>query len=191
MRKLFKVGVIVGSLAFGGYIYAQSDAGAEDTTPTATPTAEPQQPHEELTPQQMIEKADELIKKMRDGLKEVIKIQRVARKQQDVIKLNCVNDKLLQVKQLLNISEGASTDMQEAIAQNDETERYHQFGKIEIGNEQVNGLVEEAKNCIGEELIYIGPLQIDVDAPEVEDPDQDPFPDDIDIDPPAYASPFA
>lgn len=188
MRNFLKAGVVAGSLIFGGLIYAQD---AADEKPATEPTAEikEQAPKVELTPKEMSFKADELIGLMREGLKEVIKVQKIARKQQDVIKLNCVNDKLLQVKQLLNIGEGANTNMQEAIAQGDETERYHQYGKITISQEQVKGLVEEAKNCIGEELIYIGPLDVDVDAPDVEDP-EDVFPDDIDIDPPAYASPF-
>ena len=190
MRNLVKVSLIAGSLAFGGLLYAQEGGG--DKQEKKADTAEVDVSGEkkaELSPLEMQKKTDELIGAMREGLKEVIKVQKIARKQQDVIKLNCVNDKLLQVKQLLNIAEGANTDMQEAIEQVNENERYHQYGKVVIGAEQVSGLVEEAKNCIGEELIYIGPLTIDVDRPDIDDPDQNPFPE-VDIEPPAYASPF-
>lgn len=187
MRKLLKAGAIACSLALGGgALYAQQDGGdtEDDKSVEATIKGEKK---DSLTPAQMAQEADELIKAMREGLKSVIAVQQIARKQKDVIKLNCVNDKLLQVKQLLNIAETANTDLQEAIAQSDENERYHQYGKIVVAAEQVRLLVEESRNCIGEELVYVGPLQVDVDKPEVEDPGDDTDPS---VEPPAYASPF-
>ena len=66
------------------------------------------------------------------------------------------------IKQLLNIAEGANTNMHEAIAQEDEDGRYHEFGKVVIAEQQVTVLTGEAENCIGEELVFLGPTEIDV-----------------------------
>jgi len=191
MRKLLTYSLLATALVFGGVLYADNEGGAGDdpNKKTTEKVADKEAEKVEYTPTEMMHEVNKLVKKMVQGLREVVKIQKVARKQQDVIKLNCVNDKLLQIKQLVNIADGAALEIVEAIEQNDESERYHQFGKIVIGEEQVRGLVEEAKNCMGEELIYIGPLDIDVDKPDVEG-HEDPFPE-VDLEPPAYASPFA
>ena len=69
----------------------------------------------QLTPQEMSTKADEVLAEMKQIFKRVVELQHAARSQKDVIKLNCVNDKLLQLKQLLNIAEGARNNMIEAI----------------------------------------------------------------------------
>ena len=199
MRKLSTAFVVSLSLVLGGFLYAQDEgdevgeevakADGADPAETADVAAEERV---ELTPDEMTFKADELIKAMRAGLKEVIKVQKVARKQQDVIKLNCVNDKLLQVKQLMNIAEASSTDMVEAIAQQDIESTQHQFSQITIASEKTDGLRSEAEGCIGEELIFLGPTEVVVDDPGLQDDPTAPEPFnwyDI-IEPPAYASPF-
>lgn len=142
-----------------------------------------------LSPADMVAESERLVSGMQTVLKKIVGLQQVARKQKDVIKLNCVNDKLLQVKQLLNIAEGATTNMHEAIAQEDEAGRYHEFGKIVIADQQVRVLAGEAENCIGEELVFLGPTEVEVDEPEHPDDPTGPEPE-IEIEDPGYASPF-
>jgi hypothetical protein len=96
-------------------------------------------------------------------------LQEVARKEKDVIKLNCVNDKLLQLKQLMNIADQARTNLEEAIARKDEEARYHEFGRITIASQQAQVLGSEAENCVGEDLTFLGPTQVIVDEPELPD----------------------
>jgi hypothetical protein len=168
----------------GGALYAQ------DAEPKADVEV-PMEKQAQLSPADMIAEAEKLITTMQASLKKVVQLQQIARKQKDVIKLNCVNDKLLQVKQLLNIAEAASTNMHEAIAQDDEGGRYHEFGKIVIAEQQVRVLAGEAENCIGEELVFLGPTEVEVDEPENPDDPTEPPDDDIDVEPPGYASPFS
>lgn len=187
MRKTLKYTVILASLVIGGFVYAQADDDEpKEETPDVTAPSEKQV---QLSPREMTANADKLIAKMREGLQKTVELQQVVRKQKDVIKLNCVNDKLLQLKQLLNIAEGARTDLTEAIAQGDENARYHEYSQIVITSEQVDGLVGEAQNCVGEELIYLGPTDVDVDKPDIQD-DPAEGDDDVDVEPPGYASPF-
>ena len=125
-----------------------------------------------------------------DDAQHVEQLRLTARKQKDVIKLNCINDKYLQIKSLLNISDEAASRLDVAILGKDEEGRYHEFTKFTISVEKVKALRGEADACVGEELTYLGDTIVDVDKPEIpDDPTaEDPF-DDV-IEPPAYASPF-
>lgn len=180
------VAVVLGSFAVGGTILAQT---AEDEAPEVTAPIEKQAV---LTPAEMQTTSEAYLKDMQTVLVRIVELQQLARKQKDVIKLNCVNDKLLQVKQLLNIAEASRTNMVEAIAQSDDAGTAHQFSQISIAKEKTEGLHNEAEGCIGEELVFLGPTETTVDDPGLPDDPTAPDPFDWDdvIEPPAYASPF-
>jgi len=108
---------------------------------------------------------------MEDALKHMVGLQEIARRTKDVIKLNCVNDKLVSEKQIINIADIANNNMKEAIARGDEEARYHEFGRITIANNQSQQLVAEAEVCIGQELTFLGATTVTVEEPNVpEDP---------------------
>ena len=180
-----------------GLLWAQPDDNGVDESKDVD-TSVPMEKQAKLTPKQMRTNSERLIGEMKNMLERVIAVQQVARKQKDVIRLNCVNDRLLQVKKLLNIAESSRNDLIEAIAADNERERYHQFSKVKISHEKVTVLRDEAEACVGEELIFIGPTEVAVDKPTLpDDPTRnDPFiltgdgavADDIER--PAYASPY-
>jgi len=144
-----------------------------------------------ISPHDMQQQAAADLDKMRAALTRIVALQEVGRKQKDVIKLNCVNDKLLQVKQLLNIAEEASTNLSEAIARNDEESRYHEFSRITISAQQVSVLMTEAEDCLGSWDLLPGAAQIEVSEPEQpDDPTLQPQPDFPVVDLPPLASPF-
>jgi len=150
----------------------------------------------------MATKTEDLIAEMEGFHKAVLGDQSQAKQSKDVIKLNCVNENLLAVKQLLNIAEAAKNELQEAIARDDKDEQRHQFGQITIAHEKASTARTEALNCIGEELHFIGKNDLQVDGPDVKhDPTDDGdvgqasgddvFADDVGLEDPGYASPFA
>lgn len=187
LRKTIAAAALA-ALAFGGHsLYAQPGGADEDAEVTV-----PMETEAQISPAEMREQVASLISEMQGMLKRVVDLQQVARKEKDVIKLNCVNDKLLQVKQLLNIADEAENELVEAIAQQDEADRYHQYGQVTISHEKVSVLRDEAEACIGEELIFLGPTEVETDAPDIQDDptDDDTFEDDLLLEDPAYASPF-
>jgi hypothetical protein len=187
-RKLVLVAVLGAAVAGGTYLHAQPGAGEGEGDADITVPMEVQA---EISPREMREQTDAHVTEMQGMLERVVELQQVARKQNDVIKLNCVNDKLLQVKQLLNIAEAARTNMIEAIAAQNEGDRYHQFGQVTIAHEKVSVLRDEAEACIGEELVFLGPTEVDVDKPDiVDDPTRDSLFPPFEIEEPAYATPF-
>ncbi|MEM9488609.1 MAG: hypothetical protein AAGC55_05665 [Myxococcota bacterium] len=202
-RTLLPAAALAAMFTAAGIIYAQpeggggsGDAGNGDDPPAGTDreVTVPMEKYADLPPRAMLEQSESLIGEMKGMLDRVIAIQQVARKQKDVIRLNCVNDRLIQVKKLLNIAESARNNLVEAIAAENKNERFHQFSKVTISHENVSVLRDEAEACVGEELIFLGPTAVEVDRPVIiDDPTKEnPFDYDpaVGMERPAFATPF-
>jgi hypothetical protein len=192
-RKWLTSLVIPASLALGGIVLAQQGPATAPTTQPAPDHAEvevPMMARANISPAEMTQQANAYISKMNDTVKYMVQLEDVARHEKDVIKLNCVNDKLLQLKQLLNIADKANNNMQEAIARGDEDARYHELGRVTIAYQQSQALKTDADNCIGEELAFLGPTQITAYEPtEPENPTLAPGPEFPVVQPLPIASP--
>jgi hypothetical protein len=119
-----------------------------------------------LTDQEKIEKASEHVVKMKASMKAVLRRVEDARNEKDVVKLNCVNEKLTQVKGLLKVAEQADVALSEAIARKDESADT-EFQKISMARTKIEQLRGEADQCIGQ-LAYVVDSETSV---EVEQPD--------------------
>ncbi len=144
-----------------------------------------------LTPAEMTNQAKEYFKGMGDVVKRIQNLQEQAKREKDIIRLNCVTDKLVQARVNVNIAEQSMSTMQESIARNDEGAETHEFTRLTIVNQKVTVLGAEAENCIGEDLSFVGATRVDVEVdPNIPqyDPTQpgSPF---IDITRPPEASP--
>lgn len=218
-QRSLRIALLTAALAAalgGGILYAQP---AEPPKPADAPKADepkpggPASPKElpdvtlpgeknvDLAPREMSAKATELIKAMEGTHRAVLEMQAAAKQAKDVIKLNCVNENLLAVKQLLNIADAAENELDEAIARGDRSEEVHQFGQITIASEKSSAARDEAQGCLGEELHFVGKNDIVVTGPAIRnDPThdgdlghpggQDPFGVSVPLEDPVFASPF-
>ncbi len=138
-------------LALGaGFALAQGPVGPPPATPT--PVAQPNTPTEASTipDSEKIKRSGDAITKMRSQLKEVLGKLEEARQSKDVVKLNCVNEKLAQMKGLLRISEQADIALQEAAAKKETETAEHEYTKVSIAQVKVNELRAAAEECIGQ-----------------------------------------
>lgn len=193
MRTFHKVAAIAALIAvalFTGSLQAQQAGDDEADNKAPADVTVPMEKTAKLTPAEMRAKADELVANMQGIFNRVLEIQQIARTQKDVIKLNCVNDRLLQIKQLLNIAESSRTDLIEAISKQDESGRYHRFSLVTIAFENITTLREEAEACVGNELTFLGPTEVLVDKPDILDDPTFIDPGGVLIERPAYASVF-
>jgi hypothetical protein len=117
-------------------------------------------------------------------------LQQVARQEKDVIKLNCVNDKLVQAKPEMNIADAKELELDTA----GDTERMAAFESISQAADGLRRLREESDQCIGEPITFSGGESSNsFTGPHAPD---DPTKGGgggmigIPIEPPAYASPF-
>lgn len=120
-----------------------------------------------------------------EDLRHVLHLQQLARKDKDVIKLNCVNDKLVQLKAQMNIFDRAKSVLENS---SDADDRSRLFADVNEPSQNVRKLREEADQCIGETALATE-SQSGWTGPAVPDsPYGEPF--DPDFEPPAYASPY-
>jgi hypothetical protein len=143
-----------------------------------------------LTIAQLQAGAEELATQASTDLNHVNQLRLAAQRGQDPIKLDCVNDKLLQMKgerNLLDVSTGSVGDAVALV--NEEKGNQAMKGARKVAS-KIHSLREAADACIGSnEVFYQGDTQVDWNGPETDDPDGNGF--DPSLEPPAYASPFS
>lgn len=125
-----------------------------------------------LGDRQKLDRADEHLVRMRQALKEVIGRLEDARNEKDIVRLNCVNEKLTQIKGLLKVSEQADIALQESVARRDQAAEA-EFQKIAIARAKVDQLRSEVEECIGQ-LAFAVDEKTTVEVEQPRDlPDQD------------------
>ena len=114
-----------------------------------------------------IQRSAEALQRMRVVLKDVLGKLEEARSTKDVVKLNCVNEKLSQIKGLLRISEQADVALQESIAKKETSSGEHEFTKVSIARLKVDQLRAEAEECIGQLAFRTDEnLSVEVETPQ-------------------------
>ncbi len=150
----------VALVLFGGPMAVSTSALAQAADPApsaAVPTGGLKieaQESERLSDKEKLSRGEEAVAFMQKTLRDVLERVEEARKERDLVKLNCVNEKLTQVKALLRIGEQAYVALQEAVARGAEDGAQHEYAKIVIARQRVNELRAEAEQCIGQ-LAYV------------------------------------
>jgi hypothetical protein len=104
----------------------------------------------------------------------VLHVQALVRKDKDVIKLTCVNDKLIQMKAQMDLFDNANLQLEAgASSSNDEITR-SSYQEAEKASEDVKRLRGEADGCAGELELYKQESRTDVERPpDLDDPTDD------------------
>ncbi len=149
---------IIAVVLVGGLALAQAPA---TPPPPETPDAS------KVPDAEKLRQSADAVTKMRTALKDVLEKLEEARNSKDVVKLNCVNEKLTQIKGLLRISEQSDVALQEAVARKETATAEHEYTKVTIARQKVAQLRAEAEECIGQLAFRTDEnLQVDVELPE-------------------------
>jgi hypothetical protein len=100
-----------------------------------------------------LDAAADNIARMKAALKQVLTRAEQARNEKDVVKLNCVNEKLTQIKALIKVAEQADIALHEAVAAKDGGGEAD-FSKVAIARTKVDGLRADSEQCVGQ-LAYM------------------------------------
>ena len=129
-----------------------------------------------LTPQEQLVESQKPLSRMDAAAASVRKMLEEARRQRDVVKTLCLNDKLSQIDVAVRSARDRRTQLQEAVNRNDAELTNHEFTIMTVLRQRTEQLVAEANQCIGEESAFIGDtkttLQVDPEIP----PDDTPYP---------------
>jgi hypothetical protein len=167
------------------------------TGPGAPPPANvdiPLRQRSTLSPQDMMSQARDYQQRIDDVYKQMQSLVEQARQSKDVIRLNCVLDKVAQLKAHKSIVDTAVRSLAEANARRDDGAAVHEYTRITIVNQKAQVLGSEAQACVGEDLSYVGATRVDVEVNGVPPgdftaPGTPGIPDHV-IDRPPLASPY-
>jgi hypothetical protein len=168
----------------GGWL---SPNGSNGSTPiTTTQQTDAARASATLSPADLQVRVHLLHDQTRADARHVQYLQQLARKEKDIIKLNCVNDKLVQIKPQMNLADAAEAELEGAA----DAARMSVYDRCVGAAESVRRLREEADQCIGESITqgasessnsFTGPTAPD-DPTKGFNGNQ--------IEPPGYASPY-
>ena len=175
--KHVSAGLLALALTGGGLLWAQpGNSPATDDDDAAGSVADKggavqgSTDASELSQQEMTLEADRLIADIDTARSGVIEVQGAAREDKDMVRLNCVDDKLAQADELREIATVARSELAATVAAGDREGRLHQYSLITISHERAGAVREEANACIGEEMSFEGDNDIDVNDPGLDDP---------------------
>jgi hypothetical protein len=145
-----------------------------------------------LSPSETVKEARGYKQKMNDTKTRIDRLGDKARKEKDVIKINCLNDKSVQVKGHIAVADQSMSTLESAVKSGDDGTRQHEFIRMTIVFEKVIVLGTEAENCIGEDVSYVGDTRVTVEIDPtipLDDPSEPllPLPD---VTRPPQATPF-
>jgi polyribonucleotide nucleotidyltransferase len=160
MKTLARSITLVAALGGGAMLHADTQAPAPRV----------------LSASEMTTKAATVRAQIGEDNQKVLTFKEQARKLKDVIKLNCVNDKQIQVKAEMNIADLANDELQGAIGKTGPDEQAA-FTQLTAASDAIRRLREEAAACIGEPELFKQEQGGTVDSPNIiDDPtQQNPF----------------
>lgn len=139
-------------------------ADAPATAPTEATVTAPQAAS--IAPQEMLAQSQDYRARINETQARLNGLIDAARKDKDIIRLNCLTDKSVQVKANATIADQAIAALQDAMSRNDDGASLHEFTRVTIVNQKVQVLSQEADACVGEDLTFVGQTRVDVEEPK-------------------------
>jgi hypothetical protein len=161
-------------LVLAGAGAGMDDAFAQDLDATPPPAdgstapvdlAPPQntaQGEAPLSPEEMLAKAKQFVAGIEQSSASISRQLQAARKERDVVRVLCLNDKLNQVDVALGSAQDRLGSLRTAAARSDGDRSRHEYTVLEVLNDRVRVLVNESNQCVGEETGFIGEAEVSV-----------------------------
>ncbi len=175
--------------AFGVLALAAGPAGAQQpngggaaapgpapTGPSSTDGQVGFQRKTTLTPQEQLAEAQKHVTRMEGAATGVRKMLEEARRQRDVVKTLCLNDKLSQIDVAIRSARDRRGQLQAAVNRNDVELSNHEFTILTVLRQRSEQIVAEANQCIGEESAFVGDTRTTVKIDPQIPPDETPYP---------------
>jgi hypothetical protein len=110
----------------------------------------------QLTPQQQLQNTARIIAEMGVARRNVSQMLDRANQERDIIKVNCLNDKLTQIDVAIRSAREHQELLQTAVSVSNDNQRNHEYALIVIFQQRVRALDVEARQCVGEDAAGFG-----------------------------------
>ncbi|HSN82946.1 MAG TPA: hypothetical protein VLS88_10240 [Polyangiales bacterium] len=161
-------------IAAGGLTYAVAQEASETTVdviqvePMGAPSAA--QPS---SPAAQSKAAEAAVEKAAASCTAQSQALRSAKRETDIIRATCLEDKLAQCEANLQNIKRRQTALNEAISEGDAGRRNHEFTVIGVLSQKFNALAQAANQCVGQDLFDTGETQVREDV-DLFAPDENP-----------------
>jgi hypothetical protein len=165
LGALVAVVVFAGAAVLASQAFAQepdveaSEAAGSDLAPSGTVA---ERSAAELTPRERVDRAKELVAGIERSAQSIQRQLQTARKDRDVVRVLCLNDKLNQVDVAQRSAQDRMAALDAAAQREDMDRSRHEYTVLEVLADRVRVLVGESNQCIGEETGYIGEAEVSV-----------------------------
>ena len=155
----------LGATGFGLAIAQDADAEAEATeAPVEGEDGElPVRRRAQLTPEEQVAEAERIEEHGVQISRRVMAMLDEARRERDIIRVTCLNDKLTQVNAHLRTLQSRRENLQEAVNTADESRRNHEFTVITVLSQHFRTLEQEANACISQDIFETGTTRVVTD----------------------------
>lgn len=147
----------VGGLAYaqgtGGTGGGSDDDGSEDASTGVTRRAD-------LTPEEQVTEAERIQTGARSLSQRVMGMLDEARREGDVVRVTCLDDKLTQINAHAHTLDDRIESLQEATTTADGDRRNHEFTVISVLGQNFQQLERDANECIGQSMFETGTTRV-------------------------------
>ena len=184
------VGALLGATGFGIAIAqdAENEAEESDVDDDGADAEIGVRRRAQLTPQEQLAEAERLEERGTQISRRVLAMLDEARRERDIIRVTCLNDKLAQINARLRQLQSRTETLEEAINIQDSERRNHEFTVITVIGQAFRTLEQEANACIGQDIFETGTTRVvtDIDpgTPEEDLVVREPAPPEIPFIPP-------
>lgn len=129
---------------------------------------------EGLAPKEMRSKAGDIIREMQSWQQGLAQALGDARKDQNILMMNCINPLLTRVKGFLSIVNSAVSNLTTLVAAENDSDAGHEFDKIAMAFEKAQSAHSQRESCVTTEDIWEGEdgdteLEVEVVSEEAEE----------------------
>jgi hypothetical protein len=153
------VAVALGVAGFGLAI-AQDAAGASAPVDEAEISV---QRRAQLSAAEQVAEAQATEERGMNVSRRVLAMLDEARRERDIIRVTCLNDKLTQINAHLRTLQSRRENLQDAVDTGDESRRNHEFTVITVIGQHFRTLEQEANACVGQDIFETGTTRVVVD----------------------------
>jgi hypothetical protein len=115
-----------------------------------------------LSPGERVDQGKEFVAGIERSAQSIQRQLQSARKDRDVVRVLCLNDKLNQVDVALRSAQDRASALNAAAERKDADRSRHEYTVLEVLSDRVRALVNESNQCIGEETGFVGEAEVSV-----------------------------
>lgn len=171
-RRFIWGSILVVAIATGGLAFAQeqdAQVGVEGEGEAEVGVVR----RADLTPEEQVAEAQQIQERGMQISRRIQTMLDEARRERDIIRVTCLNDKLTQVNANLRTLEDRMENLQQGVQAQDASRRNHEFTVITVLGQKFNVLEQEANQCIGQDLFETGATRVETSV-DPDSPTEDP-----------------